>query len=274
MPPAPAASPGAASCYAHPGSPASQTCPGCLRPICEVCAVVDGLRVLCPACVRGARRGRRVRTALLTVLIVGALGGAGYALRGPIRELFKEKPKPPPTRTFNYGDLASTVRELDSQLAAEPCDRSKIIKLVETYYRAGDYRGVILRAEEFVKRCGKYPRVRWTTYEAHKQLSEWREAVADAAALIAEEPYDKDYRWWRGIALEQLGELEHAAEDYRQAIALVPNLRSIPINLADVLEKLGRPCEAILPLEQLLHHYPDTSDAEQLRDRVERLYGL
>jgi aspartyl protease family protein len=117
------------------------------------------------------------------------------------------------------------------------------------------------------------PRLRWFTYDAHKRLSELDKAIADATLLIEGRPDDKDFWWWRGIVYEEKGDLEKAAADYRQTLALEPRVTGIPFNLAAIYEKQGKPCEAILPIEQFLRYHPDVADRERVNERLLRLYS-
>jgi len=220
----------------------------------------EGGLTLCPDCARKARRKRLSRKVVgwgtVAVLTVGAVVWVGTY-----------------QRAFDYGKHGRKIRALALQLEKEPCDRPKMLELGEALYQAGDYRRAIDDAGAFIARCGAYPRMLWLTYEAHKRLSEWAEAVSDATVLIERDPNDKDFWWWRAAAFEESGELENAVSDYRQAIAVEPRLSSIPFNLADVLERLGRPCEAIFPIEQYLHHHPRSREDEAVNSRLARLYG-
>ena len=200
------------------------------------------------------------------VLAVGAaLYGGCWAIRRP----------------YSDGGIQSAVAEkqadarleaLRASLAKEPCDRNKIVELGEGLMQAGEPREAIDRSTSFFGKCGEYPRLRWVTYAAHQRLGEWEPAVADASKLIESEPESKDYWWWRGIVYEKHGELEKAASDYRQSMLIEPAITNIPINLADVYERLGRPCEAIQPLEQLVHEHP--KQAGQVDARIRRLSEL
>lgn len=258
------------TCYIHEPVEASDTCVVCKRPVCSVCAIITDLHTVCPHCVGRVRRTKTIKTVAVIGAVIAGLGIVAYILRGPIGKALE--PTAEKVSFFDYGEYSPAINRLNEQLHAEPCDRVKVLQLVKTYFRAGDYRSVVRKSDAFIKRCGKYNRLLWTTYEAHKRLSEWKEAIADASKLIADRPYDKDFRWWRGIVHEQLGQNAKAAQDYRQSIGLQPRLRSIPFNLANIYEKMDRPCAAIFPLEQVLHHHPDLSNSEQVRARIDRLY--
>jgi aspartyl protease family protein len=176
-----------------------------------------------------------------------------------------------PPAPYDYGASAREVRRLEDLLAKEPCDRGKIVELADIMLRAGDNRSTIRRAEAFLQKCGDHPRLRWLTYRAHKELGEWDLAAADATKLIESDPYDSDFRGWRGLAHEAQGDFERAAEDFRQAIILRPYLSDVPLTLANLYERQGKPCDAIPPLSQLVFYHPDATNTPALRARIEEL---
>lgn len=49
---------------------------------------------------------------------------------------------------------------------------------------------------------------------------------------------------------------------------LRPQLRDLPINLANVYEKQGKPCEAILPLAQLVFYAGEVQGVAAIRSRI------
>ncbi len=257
----------AASCHAHPTAPATATCRTCYRALCDICTIPDD-RML-PRCADCTARRSSRRTGVLVALALAVIGGAGFSF------VRSRQPAPAaaaaPDAPYDYGTGAAEIHRLEGQMAKEPCDWRKIIELGEATLRAGDGRGTIRRAEAFLQACGEYPRLRWLTYEAHKQLSEWDQAAAEAGKLIESDPYDADYRGWRGLVNEQKGDLDHATEDYRQAIELKPRLGDLPINLANLYERQGKPCEAILPLSQVVFYHPEATNLGALRARVEAL---
>jgi aspartyl protease family protein len=259
----------AASCHAHPTVPATTSCRSCFRPICDICTIPDLRRLpRCPEC--SERRSGRASRALVAVVVVAAAAAAVHFVRG--REGSPAAASGPDAGApYDYGESAGEVRRLEGLLDKEPCDRRKIIQLAEAMLRAGDGRGTLHRADAFFQRCGDHPRLRWLTYEAHKQLSEWTEAAAEATRLIDADPYDADFRGWRGLAYEEKGDLDRAAEDYRQALVLKPRLSDLPLNLAGIYERQGKPCDAILPLSQAVFHHPEAANVMALKGRIEDL---
>jgi clan AA aspartic protease (TIGR02281 family) len=241
-------------CYRHPAEPAASTCSLCLSAICRVCSLYEGAREVCPPCAVKLRRSQGIRRLVMVALVLLLAGGAAaWAYQRSLGTLPSASDA---GTTFDYGKYADEVKQQRDHLTAEPCDRSMIVKHGETLIRAGDRRGALGAADAFFARCGGYPRLLWVTYGAHRDLSEFDAAAADATKLIESSPSDKDYWVWRGMVLESKGELDKAASDFRQAIALQPALKSIPLNLVNVLERQKKPCEAMFALEQYLHLYP------------------
>lgn len=258
-------------CHVHRQVSAVGACRACHRALCDICAVRDSnFRVRCSPCTRSASRRAWIALSIGAVALVAGATVGGIYYRRAAREAAAAEARrlasePPP---FEYGIATQNVQRLRGQLGREPCDRRVILELAEAEFRAGDHRGVLFHAAAFFKRCGDFPRLRWVTYEAHKQLSEWRQAAEDASLLIASDPHDADFRAWRGLVHEQTGDLAHAAEDYRQALMLRPQLRDLPINLANVYEKQGKACEGILPLAQLMFYAGDAPGAAGVRSRI------
>ena len=248
-------------CKTHPSAEAYATCGSCLLPICDVCSVSDGKGgYRCPECVRG----RRTRTFMLAaggVAVAAAMALGGLYLVPRLRPAQDERAAPsakPPT--------------LQESVEKEPCDRDKVYELVAELVKNGDNRGAIDRAKWFFDRCGDDRKVRAWVYTARFNLSEWDAAAAEASKLIESDPNVARYWSFRGMAYERKQDLQAAAADYRQAMAVQPDVTLIPFNLAGIYERLATPCEAIGPIEQFLHYHPGSRD-EATSARLSRLYA-
>lgn len=246
------------TCYVHGDEKAIASCRICLRPLCNVCLSCEDLGPRCADCLRRERRTGRIVRSVIALVVVCAVGIGAYFAKTS-------------DATSDYGEHAGKIRQLAAQLQKEPCDRRKILTLTELMLDTGDARGALKWADGFLHKCGEYPRLRWITLESHKQLSEWDLAAAEATKLIDGSPYDSDFHSWRGLVYEQKGDWERAASDFRQAIALRPRLSDIPFNLADAYEHLGKPCDAVFPLEQVLYYYPDVRNRGEIQSRINRL---
>jgi hypothetical protein len=237
------------------------SCSACLKAICDICVVYRKTLPHCPACVRRARRVQTLIGVGLAALVVGALasGGLYLALRTP---------------PFDYGKHATRVRELRAKLKDEPCHRPNARSYADVLLSAGDSRGLLAFVDGFITKCGDWHRLRWFNYSAHKQLSEFANAAADATRLIDDHPEDQDFWWWRGQMYQQMGKADEAIADYRQSHALLSRANYIPFDLSALLEKQGRPCEAITPVEIYLNHHADHRESPLIVERLERLTGL
>jgi tetratricopeptide (TPR) repeat protein len=172
-----------------------------------------------------------------------------------------------PWLTHDYGGRLQKVKSLVDVLDKEPCDKGRFVQLLDEMVGAGDYRNTLKRADAFFAKCGDLPRARWLTYEAHKRLSEYDAAIGEASKLIESDRYDRDFWWWRGNAYSLKGEHDKALADFQEVLKLCPNC-TVGWQIADASEKLGRPCEGIVPLETVATNHPDASDIDQLRRRI------
>jgi clan AA aspartic protease (TIGR02281 family) len=147
-------------------------------------------------------------------------------------------------RLFNYGKLAAEVARHRATLDREPCDRIAIVRLTDAMLRAGDHRGALVAASQFLSRCGELERLHVVMYTAHQRLSEHDAAIAEASKLIEKRPYEPDFWWWRGRSYAEKGDWQRAYEDHTRVTMLCPDCLA-QIDRADALEKIGRPCEGI-----------------------------
>lgn len=210
-------------------------------------------------CAWSRRLGRLARAAALVLLVAGLVGGVAWQRSGN-------------AKAAQYGAQATRVLALKEHLAKEPCDVSAAVKLGDLLIQAGVSREVAPMADAFKARCGRHETLLWKDYAAAKRMGQSDRAIAIATDLIEHNPADKDYWWWRGIVYEQRDELARALADYKQALAIRPDLSAVPFNVADVYERLKRPCDAALTIEQYMHWHPRTRGDRGLRLRLQRLY--
>lgn len=162
-----------------------------------------------------------------------------------------------------------SLAEMVAQAAKEPCDVNKILNLVNRQVLEGNNREAITYGNAFFKKCGESPDIRILTHEAHRRLYEWAAARDDASKLIEGNRYNVNYLWWRGQDFQEEGNLAAAEGDFRRAFALCVACYST-ISLADVLEKQGRSCEAIYPLQEFLRVVPN-ANRDMLQGRIDML---
>ncbi len=257
------------TCHLHAGADAVASCQGCLKPICAPCTVMEGSLEFCAPCASAHRKRRGFGRALVGVALVAVLGGGAGAvswLGSRPRPLPPAPPAPP-----KYGASTGRVEELRKKLALEPCDRKAVLGLTESLLKGDAPREVIGVVDDFLGRCGAYERLVWDKFAAHKRLSEFPQAAAAASVLMAQDPMDHDYPWWRGEMLEAAGQTEEAIVDYRLAMSLLPRINYVPTMLTDALFKVGRPCEAEAPLNIYLYFHPEARSASAIETRLAKL---
>jgi clan AA aspartic protease (TIGR02281 family) len=135
----------------------------------------------------------------------------------------------------------------------------------------GDHRGVVDRAAVFTTKCGDHPPLHELTYVAHQRLGELDQAAADLSALIEHSPQMPYYDAWRASIYEEKRDFDRAADDLRQALARSPAAVDIPQRLADIYERQGKDCDAVVLLQQLAFRYEREAFAAGVRSRAEGL---
>jgi aspartyl protease family protein len=255
-------------CYVHADAPAASVCGRCDRRLCEACTVetLEGTR--CAACAARVptRRygpwivaggiGAVVMAGLVAVLAIGGRRSAD----GPLAE-----PATGGVRKTTY--WAEAARDT---LAKEPCSRPAAATLAKELNRLGNHAGNLAFTADFQARCGAYTYLLWTNVYAHEQRGEWSDAATVATALIAGDPTDADFWWWRGNDVAHLGELDQAAADYSQSLARRASL-DVAWRLAETADKLGRTCDSAFALEYALAGH-DLDDDTEARERWRNAY--
>ncbi len=253
-----------AACYKHASAPMAAQCERCERALCDPCVVYD---ISSPHCIDCARIARRRRSFVAAAKIAGVIalvaGGVVFVATRP--------------RAVEHGGGVignALIVQLHNKAIDERCDKHATLEYDEALLSADDPRGALADSEAYFKQCGEWYRLRWVRYTAYEHLGEHAAAVDEATRLIAHDPEDHDYPWWRGIAYEQMGKLDEAIADYRRTLTLSPGIDRIPFNLSNVLEQKGQFCAAREPILSFVEHHPTFADNPTVSDRLERLRVL
>jgi clan AA aspartic protease (TIGR02281 family) len=146
-----------------------------------------------------------------------------------------------------------SIRRPLEQLSRERCDQRAIFDLVRALKSAG-YRRESAKADmAFSEMCGGYTPSLRRAANTLLELSDYGAAGTVASELISLEPlYDNGY-YLRALARDGSGLAEKALDDYITALELIGDkdrILSTPyFNMARLYEKLGRFCDAVLPIE-------------------------
>jgi hypothetical protein len=167
--------------------------------LCKFCAAAD---------VERRQRNRRI--------VVGAalLGVIGAITLGLTRI-----PRPPPVVAAprEADDLVRLKRE---RLAELPCDPRTNLTLVERLIELSRFDDARVAAEASIQRCGVIGQMKWRLTYANQQLRRWQDVTRLAGELIAADPEDSDFWWWRGEGWADGNQPRAALADYRQSLAL------------------------------------------------------
>jgi len=248
-----------AVCYKHASAAMAAQCERCERALCDPCIVYY---VSSPHCIDCARKARRRRSLVAAAKIAGVLalvaGGIVFVATRPRRL---------DVITVENANLM----QLHNKVNAERCDKQATLDYEEALMADGAARRALVDSDAYFAKCGDWYRLRWVTYSAHQQLGEHQAAAQEATKLMAHDPNDHDYPWWRGMAFEEMGRLDDAIRDYRQALTIEPALDRIPFNLATLLEQKGQFCDARQPILQFVRFHAEYARAPNVVDRLERL---
>jgi tetratricopeptide (TPR) repeat protein len=160
----------------------------------------------------------------------------------------------PADGTMSMGEAKAVIaKDRRDQLAKQPCNRDLAYELVVdllenyAYEDAGDI------VDEFARGCREpYEALLRKGFYAHEQAGRWPRAEATATALIAIDPKEGSYWWWRGQTRMQLERKHDAGADLRQAMAATPFARSRGKSLLDfslIADEIGATCDGAAALQ-------------------------
>lgn len=215
------------------------------------------------------RAGAKKNGLVIVVLVVAALGGLGYALVSKAPSGETKAVDAGLDAGFDYGRHKTKIKILRLELKRSPCERSKARELVRTLNQAGDYRGTIEFANDYLDRCEFYSRLLWNVSAAHDELGEYQQSAEVITTLIEGRPHDSDFWWWRGERYQSLDEIDLADADYRQSMANKPNKFAARRYLPLMGERT--PCEVSSALQTMIEQRP-SQVAQWMRDTLSDRY--
>ena len=161
------------------------------------------------------------------------------------------------------------VRRHLAELSREPCDQQAIADLGKALDAAGYRREAANAHIRFSATCGGHAASLRAAANIFLKLSDYANAVAVATDLIKLEPYNDNGFYLRAVAHNQGGSYQRAIDDYVTAIELFGNKDRIAnvsyLGMARSYEKLGRFCDAVLPLQSWISLNPARNDTSQIR---------
>ncbi len=177
---------------------------------------------------------------------------------------------------FNGKNVSDKPSVIKTGISAEStnteiCDREQALKRCNSLILKGKSRACIDLSNDFIAQCGDYDQLYPYINAAARKLSDWDVALHAANKVIEFFPYNYNSYWMRSATYEDKGDFENAGKDLFQVLSLEPKVMEAPFHLAQILTRLGRPCDAISPLTQFIFHHPDHK--QKAKNLINQLYS-
>jgi aspartyl protease family protein len=164
------------------------------------------------------------------------------------------------------------IRRHLEELGREPCDQQAIADLGKALDTAGYRREAANAHIRFSATCGGHAPSLRAAANVLLKLSDYAAVVTVTTELIKLEPYNDNGFYLRALAHNQSGSYQRAIDDYVTAIELFGNKDRISsvsyLGMARSYEKLGRFCDAVLPLQSWIALNPASNDTSQVQRMV------
>jgi tetratricopeptide (TPR) repeat protein len=168
-------------------------------------------------------------------------------------------------RSFEGFGLAS--RYLD-RVNREPCDNVAFTALARLMESAGYPRESAKSLEAYNRSCTFSEEMLRSAYSAYIRIGDHKAAINVADELVKFDPASYDYRFMRGSAYENAGDYKAALVDYISTLDLFPDLSNVAgsqfYQVSTMYDKLGRPCDAIGPLETFISYNVKERQSQQI----------
>jgi aspartyl protease family protein len=165
------------------------------------------------------------------------------------------------------------VRRHLGELSREPCDQQAIADLGKALDAAGYRREAANAHIRFSETCGGHAASLRAAANILLKISDDAAAVAVTTDLIKLEPYNDNGFYLRAVAHNHAGSYERAIDDYVTAVELFGNKDRISsvsyMAMARAYEKLGRFCDAVLPLQSWIALNPARNDTSQVQRMID-----
>jgi clan AA aspartic protease (TIGR02281 family) len=204
------------------------------------------------------------------IAIVVAMGCAGYyfyisaEMFNPYKKTFEKLGIDLP-RSFERVALAS--RYLD-QVTREPCDNVAFTALANLMETAGYPRESAKSLEAYNRSCTFSEEMLQSAYAAYTRIGDHKAAINVADELVKFDPASYDYRFMRGSAYENSRDYKAALTDYISTLDLFPDLSNVAgsqfYQVSLMYDKLGKPCDAIGPLETFISYNVKERQSQQI----------
>lgn len=191
---------------------------------------------ICVVCAReqAIRRQRRRLLVLALALLAPLAAGVVYLQTRP-------KPAPPPPR-----EADNVLRLQEDALELHPCDAQMLTERVQRFVTLNRLPEALATARRAVG-CGIGGRMPWRVAYLEQQLHLWLPTVVTTTELIASDPFDSDFWWWRADGWLEGQQPKLALFDLRQSLANSHGAQAggfAAVRMLDAARGAGEMCEA------------------------------
>jgi aspartyl protease family protein len=167
----------------------------------------------------------------------------------------------------SFETIGPASRHLD-QLRREPCDKVAMTSLVELMESAGHLREGALSSEVYNRDCSFSGEMLLGAYQSYARIGDLKAAIRVVDELIKFDPASYRYRYMRAKAYEDQKNYKAALADYISTLELFPDLSKVAgsefYHVSDMYDKVGRPCDAIAPLETYVSYNVRERQTQQI----------
>ena len=155
-----------------------------------------------------------------------------------------------------------------SQLNREPCDNVAMAALTQLMETAGYPRESAKSLEVYNQGCTVDENMLQSAYAAYTRIGDHKSSVRVADELTKFDAANYNYRFMRGQAHERLKDYKAALADYISTLDLFPDLSNVAgsqfYQVSAMYDKLGKPCDAIGPLETFISYNVKERQSQQI----------
>ena len=174
---------------------------------------------------------------------------------------------------FGIEPLPDTIvakREIDRNLLVlkrEKCDAVATNEVATLLAGESYRREAAIALTSFSEKCTSSEPALSKAYNLYKQISDAKQMVATADKLIELRDFHSTFYYWRGLGHVKDNNHKRALDDFITAVGLNSVKKQIVSNVfvhqAEMYDKLGRPCEAMTPIQAWVSFDPTNRDTVQ-----------
>lgn len=145
-----------------------------------------------------------------------------------------------------YGNLTPVIDDFKRQLAAEPCDGERAVKLADAYVRANDEQAARQVFRDRSPTCPAHEQVLQKQLEIETKLGDKNQALAVASKLHELTPNDDEHFFQLLDLLSAIGKSDEQLSLLLKAVALDPRKEALVERLARAYDARGDACRALV----------------------------